>query len=96
MVRQIVEKVDPVEIYLFGSRARGDARPDSDYDLMIVVRDDFPADQATPSKAFELISGRCIPMDAAMVRAGRFADRARRIGTLSYQVAREGLRLYGR
>lgn len=28
-------------IYLFGSRARGDERPDSDYDLFLVVTDDF-------------------------------------------------------
>jgi len=28
-------------IYLFGSRARGDERPDSDYDLLLVTRDDF-------------------------------------------------------
>lgn len=27
------------EIYLFGSRARGDYRPDSDYDLLIVTRE---------------------------------------------------------
>ena len=27
------------EIYLFGSRARGDFRPDSDYDLLIVTRE---------------------------------------------------------
>ena len=25
--------------YLFGSRARGDAGPDSDYDLMLVMED---------------------------------------------------------
>lgn len=29
---------DITSIYLFGSRARGDFRPDSDYDLLIVVK----------------------------------------------------------
>ena len=28
-------------VYLFGSRARGTERPDSDYDLLLVVREDF-------------------------------------------------------
>lgn len=28
-------------VYLFGSRARGTERPDSDYDLFLVVTDDF-------------------------------------------------------
>ncbi len=28
-------------VYLFGSRARGSERPDSDYDLFLVVTDDF-------------------------------------------------------
>jgi hypothetical protein len=34
LVKQIVDKGDPIAIYLFGSRARGDADHDSDYDLM--------------------------------------------------------------
>ncbi len=29
------------KVYLFGSRARGDERPDSDYDLLLVVSTDF-------------------------------------------------------
>ncbi len=37
IVRRLVELLDPERIYLFGSRARGDAGPDSDYDLMVVV-----------------------------------------------------------
>ena len=28
-------------VYLFGSRARGTERPDSDHDLLLVVREDF-------------------------------------------------------
>jgi uncharacterized protein len=42
LVRQIARRVDPVAIYLFGSRARAEGHKDSDYDLMIVVNDDAP------------------------------------------------------
>jgi len=37
----IVQEVHPERIYLFGSRARGDARADSDIDLLIVEREPF-------------------------------------------------------
>lgn len=39
MVDRIVERFDPEKIILFGSHARGDAGPDSDVDLVSVVRD---------------------------------------------------------
>jgi len=41
IVGRIVRLVDPVRIILFGSRARGDARPDSDFDLLVVL-DEVP------------------------------------------------------
>jgi predicted nucleotidyltransferase len=96
MVKQIVAKVDPEAIYLFGSRARGDADPDSDYDLLIVVSDGFPGGQANSVTAFSLVEGRRIPMDVTMSRATRFATRRQQVGTLEYKVAREGIVLHER
>lgn len=36
IVRRITATVRPDRIVLFGSRARGDARPGSDYDLLVI------------------------------------------------------------
>ena len=37
IVRRIVAAYEPERVYLFGSYARGDAGPDSDYDILVVV-----------------------------------------------------------
>ncbi len=39
VVARLVEALDPQAIWLFGSRARGDHRPDSDFDLLVVAKD---------------------------------------------------------
>jgi len=96
LVKQIVAKVDPIAVYLFGSRARGDADVDSDYDLLIVVPDDFPAGKANTRTAFQCVQGRRIPMDVAMIRQSRFRERAGQLGTLSYQVSKDGILLHER
>ena len=36
MVQAIVDEVDPEQVILFGSRARGDAGADSDVDLIVI------------------------------------------------------------
>ena len=37
MVRRIVEQFNPKKIILFGSHARGNAGPDSDVDLLVIM-----------------------------------------------------------
>jgi predicted nucleotidyltransferase len=37
MVRRIVRRYRPERVILFGSQARGDAGPDSDIDLLVVM-----------------------------------------------------------
>jgi predicted nucleotidyltransferase len=41
MVDTIIREADPDTVILFGSRARGDERPDSDVDLLIVEAEPF-------------------------------------------------------
>jgi uncharacterized protein len=37
-IKTIVKQIDPkADVILYGSRARGDERPDSDWDLLILV-----------------------------------------------------------
>ncbi len=41
VLERILEVVPAQQIILFGSRARGQAHPDSDYDLLVVVPEEY-------------------------------------------------------
>ena len=51
LVARLVAALDPQMIWLFGSRARGNARPDSDFDLLVVAK----ADGADWSEDYEKV-----------------------------------------
>jgi predicted nucleotidyltransferase len=42
IVQRIVDTVQPEKVILFGSRARGDARPNSDFDVLVIKQSDEP------------------------------------------------------
>jgi len=49
LIRKNINLIDPkAEIILYGSRARGDDRPDSDWDILILT--DYPVDQEKERK----------------------------------------------
>jgi HEPN domain-containing protein len=95
LVKQIVAKVDPVAIYLFGSRARGDASEDSDYDLMIVIPDERMTRQIWDDLE-EARRGADLGVELIPARAGGFAEWRHEVGTLSFEVSNDGIRLYPR
>jgi predicted nucleotidyltransferase len=43
IIQRIVETAQPDKVILFGSRARGNARPDSDFDLLVIKDTDEPS-----------------------------------------------------
>lgn len=43
MVQTVVDEVRPEQVILFGSRGRGDAREDSDIDLIVIEAEPFGA-----------------------------------------------------
>ncbi len=54
MVRAIVTEVDPEQVILFGSRARGDAREDSDVDLLVIEPTPFGNGRSRRQEAVRL------------------------------------------
>ena len=47
LLAPVVSYFNPRRVILFGSHARGEARPDSDIDLLVAVDDDTPAEKVT-------------------------------------------------
>jgi len=65
IVRRLAEAYRPERIYLFGSTARGDAGPDSDYDLMIIVPEDAPSYLRSEDLAYRALRGTGTAADVA-------------------------------
>lgn len=95
MVRRIVERFHPEKIILFGSHAHGDAGPDSDVDLLVVMPFEGRKIDAAVEVAVELY-GIGTPKDVIVTRPEDFAWRKDIVGTIEYPVAREGKILYAR
>jgi predicted nucleotidyltransferase len=96
LLGKIVSRADPVQVWLFGSRARGDHQADSDYDILIVVDDDWPAGKANAREGYRLVEGRSIPVDVLMARRTQFMRDRNIVGTLARTVWHDGRLLYDR
>jgi predicted nucleotidyltransferase len=94
MVRCLVAAYAPERVYLFGSRARGDAGPDSDYDILLVVPDDAPPERRVSRLAYEVLWEVGTSGDILVWTRERFDRRARVICSLPATVLREGKTLY--
>jgi uncharacterized protein len=95
VARRIVSKFHPEKVILFGSWARGDARPDSDVDLLVVM----PANGSKRAQQMAILGalhGIIMATDIVVVTPQEFADYADAVGTIVRPAVREGKVLYAR
>jgi uncharacterized protein len=91
---RLIDAYQPERIYLFGSKARGDAGPDSDFDLLVVVSDTAPADRKRSRLAYERLWGTGTATDVLVWTRERFDSRAHLRASLPGTILREGKLLY--
>ena len=99
MVRAIVEAVDPEQVILFGSRARGDAREESDVDLVVVESEPFGKTRSRRLEAVRLwraLSGFLVPKDILVYSHDEVEHWRHSPNHVLARALREGTMLYNR
>ncbi len=72
LLARIDASCNPVDIILYGSRARGQATPQSDWDLKVIVSDDAPETVFSPLFGWKLQDGSGVYADVSVARLSDF------------------------
>ena len=93
MVTRIVEHFHPQRLILFGSRARGEAQEDSDFDLLIIAPSSEPRWRRTVP-VYRLLAGLGVSKDIVWWTPEEIAEWRDVKSHLIHRVLREGKVLY--
>ncbi len=95
ITRRIVEAMHPARVTLFGSRARGDMRADSDVDLMIEMETDLPPLERM-RQVYRLFGPRLWSMDVIVFTPDEIARQRHSRNSVLREIEAEGKVLYER
>ena len=93
LVRQIAEAVRPLQIILFGSAARGETRPDSDVDLLVVMPEGTHRGH-TEERIYVSVRGIRLPFDVIVATPGDLQAYRDTPGLIYREAIREGQTVY--
>ena len=99
MVRAIVDEVDPEQVILFGSRARGDERKNSDVDLIVVEAEPFGPERSRHKELVQIyhaLAGFRIPADVLVYSHDDVDYRRDSLNHVPARALREGKVLHER
>ena len=95
VIRRIVRVADPQKVILFGSRARGDARPDSDFDLLL-VRESHQPRHARSAPLYTALADVPLEVEVMVYTPAEIEEWAGVPGAFVTTAIREGKVLYER
>lgn len=95
IVERIVAAFVPEKIILFGSHAHGNATPDSDLDLLVIMETDLPAAERT-RKISRLLRPRHLPVDIVVKNPREIQRSLRRVDPFIHEILEKGVVLYAR
>ncbi|MET3896082.1 putative nucleotidyltransferase [Devosia sp. UYZn731] len=91
----MVDELRPAAIWLFGSRATGRHRPDSDFDLLVVARDQDGEAGRDYDRAYAPIVGLGVGVDVVPCTEQDFVEERISGTSLISEVIRTGRQIYG-
>ena len=94
LVERLVAAFRPERVYVYGSQARGEATPDSDVDLMLVVAASELPPHQRDQEARRALGLHSLPIDVVVWTRDEFEARALARASLPATVQREGRTLY--
>jgi predicted nucleotidyltransferase len=94
IVTRLVTELQPERVYLFGSRARGEAHSDSDYDLLVVATERNGERREMEQRAYAAMWGLGAPTDIVVMSSDYFEWLLSAAASLPATVKREGHLLY--
>lgn len=90
IVDRLVAALRPARIYLFGSRARGEANHDSDYDLVVLVGERSASRYQISRAAYRALKGIPVAVDVVVWDRDEFDRRRHLPASFAATVLREG------
>jgi predicted nucleotidyltransferase len=97
MIARIVDVLQPDQLWLFGSRVRGEARADSDWDFMAVLPDNAPEQDLDLSSVWQRLRDlRVQRVELFTMTRSEFDEWKHSLGTLAEIVASTGVLVHGR
>jgi predicted nucleotidyltransferase len=96
MTQALVDAFNPERIYLFGSFARDDATPDSDYDLMVVLADSDQPQYKRSQRAHAALARFTTAKDILVWTRDEFDGDLHLAASLPATILREGVLLYAK
>ncbi|MFN0070695.1 MAG: nucleotidyltransferase domain-containing protein [Chloroflexota bacterium] len=94
ILRRLIAAYAPERVYLFGSKARGDDGPDSDFDVLLVVPEGAECARQGSHLAYEALWGTGTAADVLVWSHDQFESRVHLRASLPGTVLREGRLLY--